>query len=52
MKANPGSDGEYTDSEPETDSPESAVDESQVEGEYTDSDSPIESSHHTTSSES
>ncbi|WP_166787969.1 hypothetical protein [Cryobacterium adonitolivorans] len=50
MKANPGSDGEYTDSEPETGSPESTLDETEVEGEYTDSDSPNESSPDTRSS--
>lgn len=43
MKANPGTDGEYTDSEPGAGSHEAAVDETQAEGEYTDSDTPNES---------
>jgi hypothetical protein len=43
MKPNPGSDGEYTDSAQGDGKPEAAVDETQVEGEYTDSDTPDES---------
>ncbi|WP_166785696.1 MULTISPECIES: hypothetical protein [Cryobacterium] len=42
MKANPDSDGEYTDSEIATGSQEPLADERQAEGEYTDSDTPDE----------
>ena len=44
MKTNPESDGEYTDTEPETDTTTSADEpvtaDPDVEGEYTDSDTP------------
>lgn len=46
MKPNPGSDGEYTDKEPETDTTtpanEPVVTDTDVEGEYTDGDTPNE----------
>ncbi|WP_166790552.1 hypothetical protein [Cryobacterium tagatosivorans] len=44
MKINPGSDGEYTDKEPETDATTPAdepdLTDAEVEGEYTDSETP------------